>query len=109
MNVSELIEIIHKRTGMFAENICLEEISQFIGGFVFANVRSVQIDEIDIAFKNHFHEWVRKTIELEYNIRFEEDRNYTYYINACFEPEKRLDIFFDMCDRFFSEYREKSD
>jgi len=101
MNVKELIELIRKRPGMFAGNICLEDIAQFIRGFLFSNLMAERIDEIDIIFKEHFHEWVRRELETEWNIFFDEERGFTYYINNSFESEKRLDVFFDLCDKFF--------
>lgn len=107
MNINELIKLMRKRPGMFTENSCLEEIAQFIGGFIFANSMSGHIEETDIIFKEHFHKWVKRNIEIEYNMFFSEDRNYVYYIKNSVELDSRISIFFDMCDKFFEEYREQ--
>lgn len=104
MNVESLIKQIEMRPGMYVGNPSIEKIFHFISGFLYNNVVTNREDEVDLAFRNHFHEWVKVNLERRYLVKFDEQRNYLFYINQTFPDEKdRLDVFFGLSNEFFSE------
>lgn len=109
MNVDELIQRIEKRPGMFVGNENLEAISHFIGGFLYSRITSDKMSYVDIAFKEQFHEWVKNTLEQNFAIQFDEERDYVYYITeVCKDDQERAKVFFELCADFFDEVRGRS-
>ncbi len=82
----------------------MEAISHFVNGYLYSNIEANRADDVDMAFKNHFHEWVRVSLEKDRFIKFDEQRNYIFYINQTFpSTEQRINAFFELSNKFFSE------
>ncbi len=102
MNIECLIQQVQKRPGMFVGCIALEPVCHFISGFLYNNIVTNRADHIDIMFKEQFHEWVRIEIEKKYNIQYEKNHNYLYYITkTCQDSKQSLEEFFVLCNSFF--------
>ena len=84
----------------------LEPIFHFLNGFMVSNYLSHRTNWVEERFKNEFHDWVKNTLEKEYNMELEEHHNYVFYIGqvAC-EPEEETKIFFELCHNFFDEVK----
>lgn len=67
MNIEQLVNRVRFRPPMFTGSFWLEPMVHFINGFLYNNLMSDRADDIDIAFKNQFHDWVR--IQLEKSIK----------------------------------------
>lgn len=104
MNVKQLIQQIRLRPGMFVGNPSLESIHHFISGFLCNNIMTDRADNIDLAFKNQFHNWVRNDLEEKRAMKFNQERGYVFYISQTFpSAEQQIDAFFEMSERFFQE------
>ncbi len=104
MNAEELIKRIELKPGMYVGTPSLEAISYFISGYLYNTIESNRADSIDIRFKNSFHSWVKAKIEREYFIKFNEQRNYVFYIQQVFQNnEDQINEFFKLCHAFFEE------
>ncbi len=108
MNLEELIQQIKKRPGMYVGCIELEPVVHFINGFIFSNLVADRIDNVEMEFKEKFHDWARRKIEKRYNIKLEEHRNYLFYIkHVSIDSEENLKIFFQLCEDFFEELHKR--
>lgn len=86
----------------------LEPVVHFINGFMLNNFISDKVDIVDKEFKNEFHDWARKQLEKEYNIKLEAHHNYLFYITQVTKnSEEGLKILFELCDGFFRELHER--
>jgi len=104
MNVESLIKRIESRPEMYVGKPSLEAIFHFINGYLYNNIEANRADDVDMAFKNRFHEWVKVRLEKDYSIKFDEQRNYIFYINQVFQDtEQRMNAFFELSNHFFSE------
>lgn len=104
MNVESLIKTIESRPGMYVGKPSLEGIFHFINGYLYNSIEANRADDVDMAFKNYFHEWVKVSLEKDYSIKFDEQRNYSFYINQIFQDtEQRINAFFELSNNFFSE------
>ena len=104
MNVESLIKQIELRPGMYVGNPTLEAISHFVSGYLYNNIEANRADDVDISFKNHFHNWVKTTLEKDYSVQFDEQRNYVFYISQTFQSaEQRINAFFELSNKFFDE------
>jgi len=104
MNVANLIKKMELRPGMYVGSLNLDAISYFISGYLYHAIESNQADDVDMNFKNCFHSWVKEHIEEEYSVRFEEQRNYVFYIKQVFRnDEDQIREFFKLCHIFFGE------
>lgn len=102
MDIKKLIEIMEQRPSMYIGELKLESLYFFISGFLFNNIATHNADETDMMFKREFHEWVRKWIERNKNIVFDEDRNYLFYIQqVCQNQEQSVKLFFQLAREFF--------
>ncbi len=109
MNVEDLIKKIELRPGMYVGTPSLEAIFYFINGYLYNTIESNRADSIDIRFKNSFHSWVKASMERKYFIKFDEQRNYVFYIQQVFKNnEDQINEFFKLCHAFFEEEREVS-
>ncbi len=103
MNVEELISNMKKRPGMYVGCMELEPIFHFINGFTCSNSVSGKVDIVENAFKEEFHEWTRKQLEIKFNVNLEKEHNYLFYINqVSSNSSDKLKLFFELCDEFFS-------
>ncbi len=99
-----LIKRMQLRPEMYVGNPSLEAIFYFVNGYLYSNIEANRADDVDMAFINHFHEWVRVSLEKDRFIRFDEQRNYIFYINRTFpSTEQRIHAFFELSNQFFSE------
>lgn len=104
MNVSDLIHEIERRPGAFVGTPSLESLYFFICGFLYNNIVNENADDLDMKFKNEFHDWVKEFLESRYNIRLELHRNYVYYINQVYcSNEQKIEVFFSLCRVFFGD------
>lgn len=104
MNVKSLIQQMKLRPAMYVGKINLEVTFHFINGFLYNNIITDRVDNIDLAFKNQFDEWVKLTLEKKKNISFNEQRNLLFYITqVCKSEEERLEMFFELCEEFFNQ------
>ncbi len=104
MNVADLIKSIERRPGMYVGTPSLEAISYFISGYLYNTIESNRADSIDMKFKNSFHSWVKASIEREYFIKLNEQRNYVFYIRQVFKKkDDQINEFFKLCHAFFEE------
>ena len=104
MNIEKLIEYIKIRPCMYIGELNFDYLFHFINGFLYNNFSNKKNDDIDIIFKNEFHEWVQKWIEKNKNIYFDEERDYHFYIQKISQTQQQcFDLFFRLCDLFFHE------
>lgn len=104
MNVEKLIQLVKLRPNMFIGESKLEFLYYYISGFLFNNITTNRADKIDMEFKEKFHEWVRRWIETNQNIVFDEERNYLFYIQqVCQNQEQCMSLFFRLSEEFFCE------
>lgn len=104
MNIEQLVNRVRFRPPMFTGSFSLEPMVHFINGFLYNNLMSDRADDIDIAFKNQFHDWVRIQLEKKYKIKLEKNRDYLTYISEVYQDlEQGLKVFFELCDEFFIE------
>lgn len=107
MNVENLIKKIELRPGMYIGTLRLESIFYFINGYLYNTIESNRADIIDMKFKNNFHSWVKARLEKEYSIKFDEERNYVFYIQQIFKnDEDQINKFFELCHDFFNDQNE---
>lgn len=108
MDLEELIQRIKAKPGMFVRIIDLDHISCFVSGFLFNSIMNDRADDMESAFNGKFHAWARHALERKYNIKFDVDRGYVFYIEQLeTSPNRRLELFFDLCEEFFNELRKK--
>lgn len=104
MNVENLINKIKSRPGMYIGTPGLEAIFYFVSGYLYNLIESNRADHVDIGFKNDFHSWVKDSLEREYLIKFDGQRNYVFYIQQIYQKEEdQIDEFFKLCQAFFDE------
>lgn len=104
MNIENLIKKIELRPAMYVGNPSLEAIFHFVNGYLYNNIEANRADNVDMAFKNSFHEWVKVNLEKDYLVKFDEQRNCVFYINQIFQDtEQRINAFFSLSNKFFSE------
>ncbi|MCI8713640.1 MAG: hypothetical protein HFH23_15600 [Ruminococcus sp.] len=105
MNVKQLIENIKKRPGMYILEFKIEYLDHFLNGFLHARIHDRKAEEIDLVFKEEFHEWVRRWIKDNKGIVFDIDMGYFYYIQqVCENQEQCITMFFELSEDFFDEY-----
>ena len=108
MNTEQLINQIKLRPGMYVGSLELEPIVHFINGFLYNNIISGRADNIDMAFKQQFHNWVKVRLQKTHNIELETHHNYLFYINEVYQnSEKGLKVLFELSDDFFKEIHSK--
>lgn len=105
MNAENLIKLIERRPGMFVGEPDLESFQNFVNGYLFNNIEAKRADNIDWAYKNYFDEWVRDYLEKKYSMKFEEKKNYIFYINQVFpgSEEQKINVVLSLSKEFFSE------
>lgn len=104
MNVESLIKRMKLRPGMYVGTPSLEAIFHFINGYLYNNIEANHADDVDMVFKNCFHEWVKVRLEKDHSVKLDEQRNYLFYINHIFpDTEQRINTFFELSNNFFSE------
>ena len=107
MNVANLIKKIELRPAMYVGFPSLEAISHFVNGYLYNNIEANRADDVDMAFKTNFREWVKANLERDYLVKFDEQRNYVFYINQIFQDtEQRINAFFELSNKFISEIGE---
>ncbi|MBS5064547.1 MAG: hypothetical protein KHZ58_12270 [Hungatella hathewayi] len=110
MNIEQLISQIKLRPGMYVGSLELEPIVYFINGFLYNNIISDRADNIDVAFKQQFHDWVKMRLENKHNIDLEAHHNYLFYINEVYQnSEEGLKVLFELSNDFFREIHSKTE
>lgn len=104
MNVKKLIMQMKTRPQMYVGEPNLESIYHFINGFLYNNISANRADDIDLEFKNRFHNWVKERLERSQDVKFNAERNYVFYLNQVFQDSsQKINIFFEFCEDFFCE------
>lgn len=109
MNAEQLISQIKLRPGMYVGSLELEPVVHFIDGFLYNNKVSNRADNIDIAFREDFHDWVKIQLEKTHNIKLDDHHNYLFYINEVYQnSEEGLKALFELSENFFEEMHSKN-
>ncbi|WP_020224853.1 hypothetical protein [Holdemania massiliensis] len=101
-NIEDLLKWIELRPCMYIGEYKFDNLYHFLNGFLYDNPNLKEKNRYEIKFKYEFHQWVRNWIENNMNIKFDEERDYHYYIKKVCKTEKQcFDLFFKLNNIFF--------
>jgi len=110
INIEEKISNIRKRPKMFVYEIRLDYIYYLIAGSLGSNMGSPDVQDIDIAFKHDFNQWVEEWIYEKKEIDFRRKVVVWYkIISSCTNgDDEAVNLFYQICDEFFEAYHKKN-
>lgn len=109
MDIENVLLLIKHRPEIYIGAVNIHALELFLSGFLFNNLSNDRKYFIDICFRDRIHDWIKKEIEKRKNIQFELNVGYDYYIEAvCDNGEQEVALFFELCEEFFEEMKNKN-
>jgi len=110
INIEERIYNIRKRPKMYVHEVRLDYIYYLIAGSLGSNIGSRDVQNIDIAFKRDFNQWVEEWIYEKKEIDFR--RKVVVWhkiISSCANgDEEAVNLFYQISSEFFEVYHKEN-
>lgn len=106
MKIEQLITTLQDRPGMFVKEEKIEYIYYLLLGFCGAS-KNYNADNIEHKFCYWFSKWLIMWIEDNVNAEYVPRTAY-WYDDIKTITKNEVTVFFDLCEKFFDEYRNKT-
>ena len=108
MQIEQLITSIQKRPKMFIKEEKIEYIYYLLSGYCGAN-KKISEDDMEQKFCSWFGKWLVMWIEDNIDAEYTPKTGYWYDDIKIIakDEDKEVEVFFDLCKGFFSDYKNK--
>ena len=109
MDIEQALKLVKRRPGMYIGTPNIKALRHFIEGFLFNNIKCNRGYPLDECFIYKIHDWMKQKIEEKCDRKFDLSMGYDYYIEAvCDSGEQEVDLFFELCEEFIEEMKNKN-